>query len=322
MDGTDDMRAALLDRHGPPDVLYTGRVPVPVPGPGEVLVRVHAASVNGGDLPMRAGRLRVVTGRRLPQRTGMDFAGEVAAVGAAVRGLEEGAPVWGMLRRGRLGSAAEYVAVRPRQLAPAPAGVPLVEAAALPAVGATAITALRDKVRLRPGERLLVRGAAGGVGSVAVQLGRALGAHVTGLASPRNLDLVRDLGADEALDRTATRPEDLGRFDAVLDTVGTELAAYRGLLAPGGRMAAISLDFGDPLPGLAAVAASLVHGRGRVRFFSADPGHDLFAALTRYVESGAVRPVVDTVYSLADIAAAHAALAAGGVRGEHVVRID
>jgi NADPH:quinone reductase-like Zn-dependent oxidoreductase len=321
MDDRDDMRAALLDRHGPPGVLYEGRVPVPSPGPGEVLVRVHAASVNGGDLPLRAGRLRAVSGRRFPQRTGMDFAGEVAAVDAAVRGLDEGTPVWGMLRRGRLGSAAEYVAVRPRQLALAPAGIPLEEAAALPAVGATAITALRDRARLRPGERLLVRGASGGVGSVAVQLGKAIGAHVTGIAGPRNLDLVRALGADEAVDRTGIRPSDLGRFDVVLDTVGTGLSAYRALLAPGGRMVAIALDFDRPLPSAAAVLASAVHGRRRVRLFSADPGHELFAALTRYAEAGDLRPVVDTVRPLADIAAAHRALEGGGVRGKHVVRI-
>lgn len=198
-----DMRAALYDRYGPPEVLYEGRVPVPVRQPGEVLVRVHAASVNGGELYGRAGKVRLVTGRRFPQRTGLDFVGEVAEVDPTVTGPRAGDRVWGLLGR-TFGSAAEYVSVRPRQIAYAPGNVTPTEAVSLLAAWYHFLTALRDKAGLRAGERLLVRGASGGVGSVAVQLGKALGAHVTGLASAKNLDFVRDLGADEALDHRAT----------------------------------------------------------------------------------------------------------------------
>jgi NADPH:quinone reductase-like Zn-dependent oxidoreductase len=315
------MQAALYDSYGPPEVLYVGKVPVPTPGHDEVLVRVHAVGVNGGELHGRAGRVRLVTGRRFPQRTGLDFAGEVTAVGAAVSGPREGDRVWGILPRGRFGSAAEYVAVRPRQISPAPAGLSLVQAASLPATGTTAITALRGKARLRPGERLLVRGASGGAGSVAVQLGKALGAHVTALAGPRNLDFVRDLGADEALSYTTTRLSDLGTFDVILDTVGTLHSAYRKLLAPGGRMVAIALDTENILTSLSYILASTLHGPRRVRFFSGNPRRELLAELTRYVETGAIRPAVDTIHPLADIAAAHRALEAGGVRGKHVIQI-
>ncbi|MFI6513144.1 NAD(P)-dependent alcohol dehydrogenase [Streptosporangium sp. NPDC050855] len=318
------MRAALYDRYGPPEVLYEGRVPTPVAGPGEVLVRVHATTVNGGELMGRAGRIRPVTGlppgRGFPKRTGIDFAGEVAALGSAMSGLAVGDRVWGTLPRGVFGSSAEFVVVRPRQLAHAPAGLDLVQAAALP-VGTTAITALRDRARLREGERLLVRGAAGGVGSVAVQLGRAYGARVTGLAGARNLDLVRDLGADEVLDYATTGPADLGPFDVIFDSAGTDLGTYRRLLAPGGRMVSITFDSRKVVPSLSYVIASVVFGSRRVRFFSGNPTHRLFADLTAYVESGALRPVVDTVHPLADIAGAHRALEAGGVRGKHVVRI-
>lgn len=225
------MRAALYDSYGPPDVLYVGEVPVPALQRGEVLVRVHAASVNGGELYGRAGRLRLLTGRTFPKRTGIDFAGEVAEVDPAVTGLRPGARVWGVLPR-TFGSAAEFVAVRPRNLAYAPENLGLVEAASLP-VGTTAITALRTKAGLKAGERLLVRGAAGGVGSIAVQLGKALGAHVTGLAGTKNLDLVRELGADEAHSYATTGPSDLGRFDVIMDTVGTELRSFRGSWHPG-----------------------------------------------------------------------------------------
>ncbi|MDF9805547.1 hypothetical protein M2436_004094 [Streptomyces sp. HB372] len=221
-----DMRAALYDRYGPPEVLYEGRVPAPVRKPGEVLVRVHAASVNGGELYGRAGKVRLVTGRRFPQRTGLDFVGEVAEVDPTVTGLRAGDRVWGLLGR-TFGSAAEYVSVRPRRIAYAPGNITPTEAVSLLAGGTTSLTALRDKAGLRAGERLLVRGASGGVGSVAVQLGKALGAHVTGLASAKNLDFVRDLGADEALDHRATPLSDLDRYDVILDTVGTEHRALR-----------------------------------------------------------------------------------------------
>ncbi|MFC6083183.1 NAD(P)-dependent alcohol dehydrogenase [Sphaerisporangium aureirubrum] len=316
------MRAALFDRYGPPEVLYEGMVPKPVAGPGEVLVRVHAVSVNGGELHGRAGEIRLVTGlvgRGFPKRVGIDFTGEVAALGSPMSGLAVGDRVWGVLPR-TFGSAAEFVAVRPRQLSLAPAGLDLVEAASLP-VGTTAITALRDKARLKAGERLLVRGASGGVGSIAVQLGRAYGAHVTGLARAGNLGFVRDLGADEALDYATTGPADLAPFDVVFDSVGTEIGAYRRLLAPGGRMVSISFDTGRMVASLSYILASAVFGSRRVRFFSGNPTHRLFADLARYVETGALRPVVDTVYPLADIAKAHRALESGGVRGKYVVRV-
>ncbi len=307
------MRAALFDRYGPPEVLYEGTVPEPEVEPGHVLVRVHAASVNGGEVMGRSGQLKVLLGRKFPKRVGVDFAGEVVSG----PGFAPGAHVWGLLPRGRFGSAAEYVAVHPRRLAPSPAGLDLVRAAALPGVGTTAITALRDKARLRRGERLLVRGASGGVGSVAVQVGKAYGAHVTALAGEGALDFVRELGADEAIDYR-TDPADLGRFDVVLDTHGSTPGAYRRLLEPGGRMVGIAFRSAADVGYL---LASAVFGPRRVRFFSGNPESDLLADLTALVESGAVSPVVDTVHPLAGIAEAHRALEAGGVRGKHVIRV-
>lgn len=317
----DEMRAALFDSFGPPEVLYEGKVPVPRIKPDEVLVRVRASSVNGGELHGRAGRVRLVTGRRFPQRTGLDFAGEIAETGTAVTLPRKGTSVWGILPR-RMGSMAEYVAVRPRQISAAPAGLTPVEAVSVLAGGTTGITALRDKARLRPGERLLVRGAGGGVGSVAVQLGKAFGAHVTALAGARNRDFVRGLGADEVLDHRTTGPSELGSFDVVLDTVGTQHRLFRKLLAPGGRMVAIAFDPERMGGSIGYILASAVHGPRRVRFFSGDPRHDLLAELARMVRNGDVRPVVDTVRPLAELASAHAALEAGGVRGKHVIRID
>jgi NADPH:quinone reductase-like Zn-dependent oxidoreductase len=168
------------------------------------------------------------------------------------------------------GSAAEFVAVPPHRLALAPNGLDAVQAAALPAVGTTAITALRDKAGLAAGDRLLVRGASGGVGSAVVQLGRAYGAHVTALAGAGNLDFVRGLGADEAFDYATTKAADLGGFDVVLDTVGTELRAYRRLLAPGGRMVVITFDADNPVASLSYLLVSTVFASRRIRSWCRD----------------------------------------------------
>ncbi|MDX6744689.1 NAD(P)-dependent alcohol dehydrogenase [Actinocorallia sp. A-T 12471] len=319
-----EMQALMFDRYGPPDVLYAGRVKRPSADRKHVLVRVRAVSVNGGELPLRAGRLKPFSETLLrgwPKRLGLDFAGEVAELAEPVAGLEVGTPVWGVMPRNQgFGSAAEYIAAPPSCLSRAPAGLGHVEAAALP-VGTTAITALRDKARLRAGERLLVRGGAGGVGNVAVQLGKAYGAHVTALAGGANLDLVRSLGADVALDYTTVSPADLGPFDVVLDTVGTDLPAWHRTLGRSGRMVTIAFDLARPFTSLASIALSVRHGSRRIRFFSGNPKTDLLDDLTRLVESGDLRPVVDTVHPLADAANAHRALEAGGTRGKHIITL-
>jgi NADPH:quinone reductase-like Zn-dependent oxidoreductase len=309
------MRIATYDRYGPPEVLSATTGPVPRPRPGEVLVRVRAVSVNGGESALRSGRLRLFTGNRFPKRVGVDLAGEVVEPGTSR--FAAGDLVWGSLGR-RMGSAAEYVAVPTERLDHVPAGLDAVRAVAL-YVGTTAITALRDFAALAPGERLLVRGATGGVGYVAVQLGKAMGAHVTGLASAANLDLVKELGADEAIDYRA--PGDLGRFDVILDTVGSGLPAFRRLLTQRGRLVAIAFDVDRPIRSLCYIAAHVPYRRRWVRAFSGNPKSPLLAELGRLVAAGAIHPQVDRVFPLADVAAAHRALEQGGVRGKIVIEV-
>ncbi len=314
------IRAALYDRYGGPEVLREAHVDAPSPKAGEVLVRVHAASVNGYDVGARSGALKIFTGRKFPKRTGLDFAGEVVDT-LAGSAFKSGDRVWGVLPLHQLGSAAELICVQPVQLAHSPVGLGFVEAAALPVVGSTVITALRDMGKLKPGQRLLVRGASGGVGSIAIQLGHALGAHVTGLASAANLGFVREMGADVALDYAITEPASLDAFDVILDTVGSNPRAWRRRLTLTGRMIAIVPDLKHPLTSMAYFAWSRVHGERRVRFFSDKPNTGLLTDLANYVKDGSVKPIVDQVHFLSNVADAHRAMEAGGRCGKQVLRV-
>ncbi|MDX2540424.1 NADP-dependent oxidoreductase [Streptomyces sp. WI04-05B] len=314
------MKAVQITSYGAADVLRVNDVDRPAPGAGEVLVSVEASSVNGHDVIVRAGGLKMVSGRRFPIGVGLDFAGTVAATGPDVAGFRVGDRVWGMVhprQRHAVAGAAEYVVVAADRIAPAPADLSSVEAASLVVAGSTALIALRDSVRLTSGERVLVRGAAGGVGTAAVQLAHAMGGHVTALARDRHARLLADLGADEVLDHGSTTSERIGPFDVIVDTVGSELNCYRSRLAKGGRMVTVGLS----AQALAAIAASSVYGARRIRTFSANPDAAVLRDLAGHVTSHALRPVVDSVYPLADIAAAHQAFERGGVAGKLVVAV-
>ncbi|MEU8781455.1 NAD(P)-dependent alcohol dehydrogenase [Streptomyces sp. NPDC048637] len=315
------MKAAQITGFGAPDVLQVNDVDRPDPGAGEVLVSVEASSVNGLDTIVRAGGLRIVTGGRFPIGVGLDFAGVVAATGPDVQQYQVGDRVWGSvkpLKRLTAGAAAEYVVVPADRIGPAPAGISPVEAASLVVAGTTALIALRDTLQLTSGERLLVRGAAGGVGTAAVQLAHAMGGHVTALSRGGHAGALRELGADEVFDYGTTTPDQIGPFDVILDTVGTELNGYRRRLTRAGRMATIALSASS----MAAIAASSVHGARRIRTLSANPDTVLLRALADHVTSGGLWPVIDSVYPLADIAAAHQAFERGGVVGKQVVTVS
>ncbi|MFJ2557747.1 MULTISPECIES: NAD(P)-dependent alcohol dehydrogenase [unclassified Streptomyces] len=315
------MKAAQITSYGTADVLRVNDVDRPAPGPGEVLVSVEASSVNGHDVIVRAGGLKMVSGRRFPIGVGLDFAGTVVTTGADVAGHRAGDRVWGMVhprQRHITAGAAEYVVVAADRIAHAPEGVSPVEAASLVVAGSTALIALRDSVHLASGERVLVRGAAGGVGTAAVQLAHALGCHVTALARDRHAPVLTGLGADEVLDHRSTTSDRIGPFDVIVDTVGSELNCYRSRLAQGGRMVTVALS----APALAAIAASSVYGPRRIRTFSANPDTTVLRDVAGQVRSGALRPVVDGVYPLADIAAAHEAFERGGVVGKQVLAVS
>lgn len=315
------MKAIQIFSYGTPDVLAMTEVERPEPGPGQVLVAVAASSVNGHDALLRSGAMKIVSGRRFPIGLGLDFAGVVAGAGPGVHGVTAGELVWGTVHpreKHAVAGAAEYVVVAADRIGPVPAGLSAVQAAALVVPGITALAALRRATHLAVGETVLVRGAAGGVGTAAVQLAHAFGGRVTALARTRHAAALTGLGAERVLDYRETTPEDAGRFDVIVDTVGTDLARYRRRLAKGGRMVTVGLSG----PAIAAIAASTVFGSRRIRTFSADPRTPQLAELAAQVTSSAIVPLIDGVHPLAGIASAHRAFDVGGVLGRQIVRVS
>ena len=228
------MKAVVFDAFGPADVLRVADIDRPSPGEGEVLVRVRAAAVNPKDTFVRKGRFAALTGSQFPMRSGFDFAGEVAGGGEA-SAFEKGMPVFGMLDGWHGGTCAQYIAVKPHQLSRKPANLSFEEAAALPLVSLTALQALRDEGRIEHGFRVCVNGAAGGVGSMAVQIAKRYGAAVTAVGSAANHAMLEALGADRCIDY---HKEDIvqggQRFDIFFDVFGNRLFDnVKPILTPG-----------------------------------------------------------------------------------------
>ncbi|WP_017597505.1 NAD(P)-dependent alcohol dehydrogenase [Nocardiopsis lucentensis] len=324
------MRAIVQRAYGgPADVLEFGEVDRPEPGEDGVLLRVHASSVNPADWLRTVGRpyvLRPVFGlpRPKPPIPGKDVAGTVEAVGPGATRLRPGDEVYGELPGG---AYAEYVVAAETALARKPTNLDFAEAAAVPLAGLTALRGIRDAGAVRAGHRVLVNGASGGVGTFAVQIARSLGAHVTGVCGTRNLDLVRSIGADEAVDYTR---EDFTRgersYDVILDLVGNHpLKAYRRVLRADGVYVAASGEPGGavlgPLPYLLGVMVSSLRRRPRMTVLAAKPDPDDLAALTRLIEDGHVAPVVDRVHPLDRAAGALADQGAGHRRGKTVLTV-
>jgi NADPH:quinone reductase-like Zn-dependent oxidoreductase len=315
------MRAAQITRFGDWRVLRVAEVSVPAPGPGDVLVRVAASSVNSVDRAHREGKMRVLAGRRLPQGVGIDAVGTVESVGAGVTRFRRGDRVWGIRAdaasmRSATGLTAELATISEQHVALAPTTLDDAQAAALVVGGYTALRALRDVAHLRSGERVLVRGGAGGVGSAAVQVAAALGARVAVLASARSEAVARGLGAEEFFDHRSTRPGDVGPVDVMLDTVGTELLAWRRTLTPTGRMVGIAFD--SPAA-LASIAMTTIFGTRRIRTFAGGPPAGSLADVTRFVEDNAIHALVHDTFALQDVQAAHHAFQARPLHGKLVI---
>jgi len=312
------MKAAVAEEFGGIDRVVVRDVPKPAPGPGEVLVRVRAASMNPLDCKLREGKFRLVFRVRPPFVLGFDVAGEVEGVGPGVTRLRPGDAVFGELPRP--GAHAEYVVAGEDHLLPKPGRLSFEEAAAIPAAAMSALQALRDEARLRAGQHLLVNGAGGGIGTFAVQIAKAWGARVTAVASARNQDLLREIGADESLDYAK---DDFARreavFDAILDVVpNRSFPECRRALAPGGTYVT-TLPGPGPFLWRALTALPLFGGR-RCRALMLRPKRSDLEELARLAEAGSLRPVVGEVFPLDAIREAHARMQSGHARGKIVVR--
>lgn len=313
------MKVMQYRDYGTPDQLQAADVPMPRPGPTQLLVRVQATSVNPIDWKLHNGQYRRIMPVRFPSIPGFDLAGEVTEVGAQVTRFKPGDRIFAMLDRRPGGTSAEYVVVGESAAARSPTNLKPEEAAAIPLAGLTALQCLRDLGQIAHGKRVLIIGAAGGVGHFAVQIAKSYGANVTAVCSGRNAELVRRLGADRTIDYTQT-PDLRGPqpFDLVLDLVARlPLRQLLALLAANGT-------YVTSLPSASRIAAAILLpfvSRRRVRIAGVKPrGVDL-EALSRLCESGMLRPVIDRTFKLDELAAAHAYSQQGRVVGKTVILV-
>ncbi|HEU5470214.1 MAG TPA: NAD(P)-dependent alcohol dehydrogenase [Actinophytocola sp.] len=318
------MKAIVQDAYGSSDRLALRDIDPPVPGAGEVLVKVRAAGVDPGVWILMAGIPYVVrpfVGLRTPRTPvrGREVAGVVEAVGPDVTRFRPGDEVFGIGE----GTYAEYVKVRQRKLAPKPANLSFEQAAAVPISGCTALQALRDAGRIRSGQRVLVIGAAGGVGTFAVQLARHFGAEVTGVCSTSKMDLVRSLGATHVIDYTTTPLT--GTYDLIIDTAGNRrLSHVRRLLTPRGTLVHVgaSLDGKRWSPGLGRPFLGMLLSpfvRHRMPWFLARETTESLTTLADIIATGAVTPVIDRTYPLPDAPAAIDYVHNGHTAGKSVI---
>lgn len=316
------MKAIVHTRYGSPDVLQVVDVAKPAPRAGEVLVKVAATAVNQADNHLLSGSLRFSSGLLKPKRPilGSDIAGLVEAVGEGVTHFQPGDAVFGDLSDHGRGGFAEYVAVPETALAQKPANVSFEQAAAVPMTAVTALQGLRDKGNLRPGQHVLINGASGGVGTFAVQIAKALGAEVTAVASTRNMEMVRAIGADHVIDYTQEDFTQNGqRYDLVFDTVGNRsVPEYERALKPDGRF--VTTTF---LPAL------LLRGRWPFRRpgpnmvnLMAKPNQQDLVFMKTLLESGKVTPVIDRCYALSEVPEALRYLGAGHAKGKVIVNVS
>jgi NADPH:quinone reductase-like Zn-dependent oxidoreductase len=313
------MKSAVFRAFGDADVLRIEEVEKPSPGQDEVLVRVRAAAVNPKDTFIRKGRFESWTGAGFPMQTGFDFAGEVAAVGGQVRGIETGEPVYGMLDGWTGRTCAQFVAVQPQQLSRKPRNLGFEESAALPLVSLTALQALRNEAGIQSGSHVCINGASGGVGSIAVQIAKILNASVTAIGSAGSHALLKALGADACVDYHQTDILRAGQtFDIFFDVFGNQsFEAVQSVLAANGVWVSTVLK-----PEVFAAVERTKDSNGkkaRMVIVRADRG-DL-AQVCRWTETGRLKPVIHEVFPLDRIAAAHRQQETKHTRGKLVITI-
>src|SRR5712692_4562763 len=331
--GEPHMKAVIYTNYGSPDVLEIRDIKKPVPNDDQVLIKVRAASVNPYDWHFMEGAPYIMramgVGLRKPKdpRLGVDYAGTVEAVGKNVTQFKPGDEVFG----GKTGAFAEYVCARAdRAIALKPPNLTFEQAASINIAGITALQALRDKGKIQPGQKVLINGASGGVGTFAVQIAKSCGADVTGVCSTRNVDLVRSLGADHVIDYTK---EDFAkgteRYDAILDNVPNHtLSECRRVLSPKGKY--VLIGGGGPndsrwIGPFGRIIKTMVLSpfiSQEMGMMMADTSQKDLTILADLMQSGKVKPVIDRTYKLSEVPAAIAYVEEGHARGKVIITID
>lgn len=311
---TATMKAVRIHQYGGPEVLRYEDVPRPGPIYGDALVRIHAAGVNPGDCKVRSGHAQTVIPQTLPLIPGWDLSGVVEGIAAGVTQVAVGDEVYGRAEVLRNGAYAEYIAVRAADLAKKPRSIDHIGAAAVPLAGMAAWQALIERAGLVRGQKVLVHGAAGGVGTFAVQLALWKGATVIGTASARNESFLRELGVHEVVNYACQRFEEVVRdVDVVLDTIGGEtLDRSWQVLRPGGVLVSTT-----SVPSEKEAKQHRVRGVGVI----VGPSARRLAELARVIDDGAVRPIVSEVLPLSDARKAHELSQTGHARGKIMLRV-
>ncbi|WP_193195418.1 NAD(P)-dependent alcohol dehydrogenase [Nostoc sp. MG11] len=296
------MKAVVIRRYGSPEVLQYEDVEQPKIKPEQLLVKVHASSVNPIDWKIRKGMLSLLTGNKFPMILGFDLAGEVIAVGSQVTRFQPGDSIYGST--GFPGGAyAEFAAVSENLVAPKPTNLTYEEAAVVPLAALTALQALRDQGNIQAGQAVLVNGAAGGVGIFAVQIAKALGTQVTGVCSTKNLDFVKSLGADHLIDYTRQDfTEGIAQYDIVFDVVGKRsLSTSKRVLKPNGIYIT---TLPTPEIFVQGILTAFIPGQ-KAKFIIERPNTQDLVYLKDLIEAGKIQVVIDRTYPLAELAAAH-----------------
>jgi len=316
------MKAILCHDYGPPDVLKYEETEIPAVGDDDILIRVRGASVNPIDRLYRGEpyMVRAITGLRKPKnpRMGRDLAGQVEAIGRNVTRFQPGDEVFGV----GPGAFAEYACAKEGKLALKPANATFEQAAAVPVAGITALQGLRDKGQIQSGQKVLINGAAGGVGTFAVQIAKSFGADVTGVCSTRNVDMVRSIGADNVVDYTQEDFTRSGqRYDILFDCVGNRsLSACRRIMGPGANYVMVGVQSLIRLLTTRLLLSPFVSQK--VVMFMASINNQDLAALKDLIEAGKVTPVTDRCYTLREVPDALRYLEQGHARGKIVITVD
>ncbi|MDQ0416323.1 NADPH:quinone reductase-like Zn-dependent oxidoreductase [Croceifilum oryzae] len=322
------MKAMICTKYGPPDVLQLEEVDKPTPKENEVLVKVRAASVNAGDWHLLRAKpfiIRLGIGLIKPKYKilGMDIAGTVESVGSQVKGLKLGDEVFGDLSRCGFGAFAEYVCVPESKLAIKPASISFEEAAAVPTAGVTALQGLRDKGKIKAGQKVLINGASGGVGTFAVQIAKRFGAEVTAVCSTRNVELVSSLGADHVIDYTCDDFTKMGQcYDLILAVNGYHpISAYKRVLNPHGVYVMIGGTEVQMFQAMLAGPFISMSGKQMGNLLVKPNKKDLME-MSYYLEAGEVVPVIDRSYPLSRLPEAIAYLEEGHAQGKVIITMD